>query len=222
MKCILILTTLLFFSCKNIVSGNSSSDIPIDYHPGMSQEEISLPASFSSTLVGVNSGEVTISWASSNLASNYKIVYGTSIGSYTTVYSTNASSPVTITGLTNGTNYYFRVVAENVNGTKNSTNEIIAMPMLPPSDPTTLTLDSVTSHIANISWSSSTGNGSITYKVYRSLTTGGGFALIASGITGNTYSDTGLTTGQTYYYVITATNEGGSSQYSNEISALIP
>ena len=58
------------------------------------------------------------------------------------------------------------------------------------------------------------------YKVYRSLTAGGEYSLIhtTEGQTG-TYTDTGLTNGMEYYYVITSQFEETESAYSNEDSA---
>ncbi|MEL4106718.1 kelch repeat-containing protein [Oscillospiraceae bacterium WX1] len=57
------------------------------------------------------------------------------------------------------------------------------------------------------------------YNVYRSTTSGGTYTQIATGVTGTTSTDTGLTNGTTYYYVVTAVNDAGESDYSNEVSA---
>jgi PKD repeat protein len=61
----------------------------------------------------------------------------------------------------------------------------------------------------------------VAYNVYRSATGGTGFVKINSvTITGTTYTDTGLTNGTTYYYVVTALDAGDDeSNYSNEVSA---
>ncbi len=57
----------------------------------------------------------------------------------------------------------------------------------------------------------------LTYTIKRSLTPGGpSYSVIASGITGTTYTDTGRTNGVTYYYVISATNAKGESANSAE------
>ncbi|MGC3990389.1 MAG: putative Ig domain-containing protein [Chthoniobacteraceae bacterium] len=57
------------------------------------------------------------------------------------------------------------------------------------------------------------------YTVKRSLTTGGPYTNVATGLTTTTYTDSGLTNGVTYYYVVSATNASGESPNSTEISA---
>jgi fibronectin type 3 domain-containing protein len=62
--------------------------------------------------------------------------------------------------------------------------------------------------------------GALSFNVYRSTTSGGeGATPIATGISGDSYIDTGLTNGQTYYYEVTAVDTGGESATSSEASA---
>jgi cellulose 1,4-beta-cellobiosidase len=72
-----------------------------------------------------------------------------------------------------------------------------------------------------LTWTASSGTAPITYIVYRSTNVLGigGYTSIASGITALTYTNTGLTTGTTYYYYITATNCKGTSSNSSTVSA---
>jgi hypothetical protein len=60
------------------------------------------------------------------------------------------------------------------------------------------------------------------YNVFRSVTSGGPYQLLASGITTLTYNDFTVANGATYFYVVTATNTAGNSGNSNEASAVIP
>jgi glycosidase len=63
--------------------------------------------------------------------------------------------------------------------------------------------------------------GAAGYNVYRSYVTGGGYDQIAAGETGTVYTDTGVTNGTWYYYVVTALDApGNESGYSNEAAAL--
>ena len=75
-----------------------------------------------------------------------------------------------------------------------------------------------------LSWTFNPGNGTGAsgYNVYRSLTSGGPYTKIATGLTNTSYTDTGLTNGTTYYYVVTATAGAGAfeSANSNEIAAV--
>ena len=60
----------------------------------------------------------------------------------------------------------------------------------------------------------------VTYNIYRGTTPGGESATpIATGVTANTFTDTGLSNGVTYYYYIVAVNNVGSSPHSNEAFA---
>ena len=67
----------------------------------------------------------------------------------------------------------------------------------------------------NLSWLPV--RGAISYNVKRSTTSGGPYGVIASGITATTYSDTGLSPNQRYYYVVTANTALGESPENNEI-----
>lgn len=56
------------------------------------------------------------------------------------------------------------------------------------------------------------------YAVKRSAN-GGAFATIASGLTGRSYTDGGLTNGTTYTYAVSASNEAGESADSSPVQA---
>jgi cellulose 1,4-beta-cellobiosidase len=79
-------------------------------------------------------------------------------------------------------------------------------------------------HAAKLSWTAST-TPSVTYNVYRATASTGPFTtpLNSSPITGTTYTDTAVTAGQTYYYVVTAVASSGTqSADSNTAQATIP
>jgi glycosidase len=65
-------------------------------------------------------------------------------------------------------------------------------------------------------------SGAVSYNVYRSPLTGGGFVRVNTDpLGGTTFTDTGLNNAQTYFYVVTALDEtGNESPYSNEVSAV--
>jgi len=56
------------------------------------------------------------------------------------------------------------------------------------------------------------------YAIFRSTTAGGPYTMIAGGLTGTSYTDTGLTNGVTYYYVVVAQNSLAQSSNSIEQS----
>jgi Abnormal spindle-like microcephaly-assoc'd, ASPM-SPD-2-Hydin len=61
------------------------------------------------------------------------------------------------------------------------------------------------------------------YYVYRGATSGGPYTRLSPLESGLSYVDTAVTSGQTYYYAVTAVGAGNlESAYSNEASAVIP
>lgn len=82
---------------------------------------------------------------------------------------------------------------------------------------------SVISHAVDLTWVASPSPGVTGYNVYRSLTTGGPYSLLNSSlVTGTTYTDTAVQSGQTYYYVVKAKSATEESGPSNEATAVIP
>ncbi len=70
---------------------------------------------------------------------------------------------------------------------------------------------------AVLSWTASSG--AVSYNVKRSTSSGGPFTTIASvSSPSTTYTDSGLTNGTTYYYVVTAVDAAGESAASNAVS----
>jgi fibronectin type 3 domain-containing protein len=76
---------------------------------------------------------------------------------------------------------------------------------------------------AALNWNAPSDGGSpiTTYKLYRSASQSGAYSILASP-TGTSYTDGGLTSGQTYWYKVSAVNANGEGQASNPISTTIP
>jgi len=70
--------------------------------------------------------------------------------------------------------------------------------------------------IVGLGWTASTG--ATSYTVKRSTTNGGPYTAVATGLTGTSHADTGLTNGTTYYYVVSAVNADGESANSAQAS----
>ncbi|MEK3722334.1 fibronectin type III domain-containing protein [Paenibacillus sp. FSL H8-0034] len=68
-----------------------------------------------------------------------------------------------------------------------------------------------------VTWTAVTGAAG--YNIKRSTTAGGPYTTIATNVYGSPYTDTTVTNGTTYYYVVTALNDFGESGNSNEASA---
>jgi Glycoside hydrolase family 44 len=85
----------------------------------------------------------------------------------------------------------------------------------PPAAPSGLTATAGTGQVS-LSWTASHGANS--YSIKRSTASGGPYTQIGTATT-NSYIDTSLTQGTTYYYVVTASNSSGQSGDSNQVSA---
>jgi Fibronectin type III domain len=90
-----------------------------------------------------------------------------------------------------------------------------------PNAPTSLA-PACTNESVSLTWTASTPDGThsaaSSYNVYRATVSGGPYTQIATGVVSTSYTDTGLTDGTTYYYVVTGVNSAGESTDSNETS----
>jgi len=117
--------------------------------------------------------------------------------------------------------YVGLVVCSGVNGTLNtSTFRDVQItggdgrgPVIPPAAPIAL-LASPGNGAVPLRWEPSFG--ATSYTIKRATAKGGPYSPIASGITATSYTDTSVTNGTTYYYVVSATNSAGASGNSPE------
>jgi len=162
--------------------------------------------------------QVALSWSSSAGASSYNVKRATvSGGPYTTLTNTTSASFTDTTAL-NGTTYYYVVSAVNTAGESANSSEVSATPGAPVA-PTSLAASAGRRKVT-LTWTQSTSANITTNNVYRALVNGGPYTRTASVAATTSYTDSSVTTGTTYYYVVTAVNSGGlESPYSNQASA---
>jgi titin len=166
------------------------------------------------TGVSATSGnaQALISWVPSAGATSYHVKRGTASGGpYGTSFSTSSTS-YTDAGLTNGQLYFYVVSALNASGESNNSAEAPAAPVAPPAAPTGVTA-SAGNGAASLAWAPIAG--ATGYNVKRSTTSGGPYTTIATTTTAS-FSDSGLTNGQTYYYVVSALDAGGEGPNSSQ------
>ena len=110
---------------------------------------------------------VNLSWNAVSGATSYKVKYGTSSGSYGTILPVGNVTSYQVTGLTNGTPYYFVVSAVNAGGESPNSNQQSATPQVPPVQTTFITnVDyNASGQITKIQF----GNGNVTDYTYNSL-----------------------------------------------------
>lgn len=174
-----------------------------------------LPSDFSIISATTGSGEVTLAWEEASETLAYTVSYGTASGSFTTIASENAKSPYTVTGLTDGTTYYFMVSAVNAGGSKNARSEISAIPgtggggNAPGSFAISLAVRGTRS--VTLAWGDSSGATSYTVKYG---TASGTYGTTVSTNATSPYTVTGLT--GTHYFMVQAVNSDGTTNATSE------
>jgi fibronectin type 3 domain-containing protein len=152
---------------------------------------------------------------------NYSIYMGTTSGAETWIANVSTSQTSYLKmGLTNGIVYYFVVSAVNDVGYGENSTRVSNYSRTVPSTPSDLIAIGGNA-IVNLTWTIPDNGGSpITkYNLYRG-TTPGSIALYLTIDPTNTYVDTGLINGQTYYYRISAINIAGESVLTSSVSAI--
>ncbi len=170
----------------------------------------------------------TVTWTTNN-PSNSTVVFGpcdVSLSSPTNQTLVTSHS-VILTGLSSSTQYNFS--AESFDGTTTLMSPTGQFTTLAApggggiSTPLPVVL-SATSTGIQITWSPSQSTGVTSYKIYRSGTSGSGFVQKGQ-VSGTTFVDTAVTSGQTLFYVVTAIAPGDTtpeSAFSNQIQVVVP
>ncbi|HKV89828.1 MAG TPA: PEGA domain-containing protein [Thermoplasmata archaeon] len=98
------------------------------------------------------------------------------------------------------------------------TATIMVLPLVPPSAPVGLTVIPENQQVL-LNWSApASGGAGVTYSILRSDTQSGGYAEIGTSIT-TSYTDTGASNSQSYWYTVRAQGPGGTSVAALAISA---
>jgi len=174
--------------------------------------------------VSISTSAATITWHT-DLPSDSQIEYGDSenFGSLSTLSLTlTTSHSVTLTGLTQNTNYIFRVKSKLLGATVatisqnyefNTLNHSI--PIVAPANIISVSSGSVTSSGATITWT--TNKGATSQVEYGLDTTYGSHSTLESGLTTNhSVSLTGLSSGTTYHYRVKSVDEAGNITFSED------
>lgn len=214
-----VLTMFGYMGCGGSSSSSTTSD---DTGGGSSgggtggstQLWIETPTNFT---VVFGDGQALISWDNLDGAVQYNIYWSTTEGVTTSSNKIeNVVSPYVHTGLTNNTTYYYALMAINSYGDysmfsdETSTTPKNGVPTLSVSagikknDLSWQEIDGATSY--NIYWSDSSG-----------VTIG---STKISGITPTTYSHTGLTNYDNYYYKVAAIRNGAEQTLSDEATGM--
>jgi hypothetical protein len=142
----------------------------------------------------------------------------TSSGAETQIAAPSSTS-YTDGGLTNGAKYFYVVSAVNSGGESANSAEVSAAPVAPVNPPATPAGLQATGGNAQVSLSWNASAGAASYNVKRSTTNGGPYGTAVASPSATYYTDSTVTNGATYYYVVSAVNSAGQSANSAQVSA---
>jgi len=158
-------------------------------------------------------------------------INGATVLSDLDIYATVGENVALVESFATTANSSGQIVISFTNGTANQPTiagvEVRGAPsactLLPLAAPTGLTALASSPSIIGLSWAPSVAppNCPLTYNLYASTTSGfspGPSNLIASNLTGTSYSNTGLLPSTTYYYAVEAVDSVGASAASTEAS----
>jgi len=182
------------------------------------------PNPVASAATAMTTTSFSANWAASTTATGYFLDVSTvnTFASFVTGYNNLSVGNVTtasVTALTAGTTYYYRVRAANASGTSSNSITITVLLVSPPPTANAASAISTTGFTAN--WSASTGAAS--YRL--DVATDNGFSVILGSynnltVVGTSQTVTGLTAGTTYYYRVRAFNASGTSTNSGTITTI--
>jgi subtilase family serine protease len=164
----------------------------------------------------------TLTWtADSDATQGYNIYAGTSSGQETLLSNTNVSKSATtysVAGLSSGHTYYFEISAVTDIRESARSNEVTVT--LAPAAVTDVSVTASAAGSLAVSWTAAAG--ATSYQILQSASAGAeGTTPVKSGITATSYTATGLTAGQQYFFEVVAVNAGGSSPTSTEASGTV-
>lgn len=181
-------------------------------------EPVAVPSTPAGLAATSGSGQVTVTWSGSSGATSYDVKRSTTSGGpYATVGTATTPSYIDLT-VVNGSAYYFVVAATNSSGSSSNSSPVSVTPQAAltiPAAPAGLAATAGDAQVA-LTWSASTGAAS--YAVRRSTTTGGPYTQVAM-VMSPSYTDTGLSNGTAYYYVVAAANAAGASANSSQVAS---
>ena len=192
------------------------------------EEELpAAPAKPTGLAAQAGNAEVTLSWNNPDNATITKWQVqrkegSGSYGAWVDVPDSGATTTsYTVTGLSNGTAYSFRIRAVNAGGNSPASTEVRATPLAPPLKPTGVTATAGHAQVT-LSWDNP-NNATISKWQYQQKQADGSYGpwmdIPNSTATTTSHTVTGLTNGMVYSFRIRAVNAGGNGAPSDEVTA---
>jgi len=202
------------------------------YSSSSSSVLVGTPGSPTSVEGTTGDAQVVLVWSApsstgGSAITDYVVQFSSNSGTswYTFADGTSTATTATVTGLTNGSSYVFKVAAVNSSGTGAYSSSSSSVLVGTPGSPTSVVGSSGDAQISLV-WSAPSSNGGslITdYVVQYSSNTGTTWSTFADGTsTTTTATVTGLTNGSAYLFRVSAVNSVGSSSYSVASASIAP
>ncbi|WP_165972400.1 cadherin-like beta sandwich domain-containing protein [Paenibacillus piri] len=165
-------------------------------------------------------GQVSLNWSPVPGSRGYKIYQSVASATYGTLVTTVSGSVYNynVTGLANGTTYYFTIRSVNPGGDSAPSNEVSATPKTVPAVPTGVTATAGNGQAA-ITFAAPADNGGSAITGYEVTSSQGN--ITARG-TASPITIAGLVNGTTYTFTVKAINSVGSSAASDASNAVTP
>jgi hypothetical protein len=218
----LLLAMSVFNGCTNSSGGGAGSSTGTTRTT--EQTPKSPPVEPTAVTGTLGNSQVSLAWNApsrdgGNAITDYIIQQSSDNGMSWTTFSdgTSTSTTTTVTGLTNGTEYLFRVAAKNSLGTGSySANSASLTPRTVPGAPS-LNGSAGLSKV-NLSWGTPANNGSPVTDYLVEYGTGGTWTIFNDGESASIGTTvTGLINGTQYTFRVRAVNAAGTSNYSSTV-----
>ncbi|HEX7150365.1 MAG TPA: fibronectin type III domain-containing protein [Thermoanaerobaculia bacterium] len=181
------------------------------------------------TATAVSSSQINLSWTGNSGNANivgYTLAIATNSAftgaSYQWVGGTNATMSYSHTNLYAGTTYYYKVKAEGTSDALDSplsTATSATTSSAAPTAPSGLTASVISSSQINLTWIDNSNN-ETSFELKRATDSGFTQNVVwIGGLSGTSYSNTGLAASTTYYYKVRAKGATQDSVYSSAVSA---
>ena len=163
----------------------------------------------------IDSAAVSLEWTAGQNAESYTIYRSTNSGSYGDALASGITDlSYTDTAVENYTTYYYSIAGVAGGDESVLSEEVSVLPYntsdtIPPVAPSGFTAVNPHGIYAELDWAESAELDVVSYSVYRSTVSGSYGQLLVSNLTTSAYTDRDIEIGETYYYVIRATDYAG-------------
>lgn len=205
----------------NVTDSNASGGIWV----GANSSAVGNAMNMTTPSIAAGTYEFRLSYKSGPNRATYTVkVDGIQVGGTLDQYTSAASYPTVVVGNVTFASAGTHTITMTVTGKNASstgyglTADAITLVSSTPTAPPAPSGLSATPGNAQVTLNWTAVSGATSYNVKRATVSGGPFTTIASP-TGTTYTNTGLTNGAAYYYVVSAVNSVGESTNSNQATA---